>query len=179
MRGFNSRRILIGFINTLTNPAVIITAFGPLIIGLNIILLRNVLEEGHKLLEVLNDPATEAIREHSIQLYTLLLAVIIFQSIAIRWAYKVLSKGGSSVPWSAKLEALETKKLLWMVVLLGQLFGFAFVFFQGLLTTPGIVNIYTPETVAAGLHIPPLKSPITILRGVVGILAAIFHASEG
>ncbi|MBN2226819.1 MAG: hypothetical protein JW763_05600 [candidate division Zixibacteria bacterium] len=173
-----TKRFLIRLINTLTNPTVIVTAFGPIIISLNIIWLKSIVNKEEPLFNVINNPVSEALREHSIQLYTLILAVVIFQSIAAKWSFKKLSRGGGTKTFSDKLNAMEIKELIWIVILLLQLFVFAYLFFKGSLTTPAIVSMYCPDEIVQGLHPPPIESPITHLRIVVGLLAVLFPTSK-
>lgn len=164
-------------LKALFHPVVLISLFGPLLLSVNLLSLRDALGFHYgatgvsgdfaELKEVLSNTWAYALIDFNVQLYTLMLAWIIFYVEVFGIGLKVMRR--HTVTRVAKVINESTISLLLAVGIVLLFFSGVLVFFSGTLSGPGTVSHYLPNGlhISGGIRIPPFDSHITWFRGLI------------
>ncbi|MGI8504284.1 MAG: hypothetical protein ACR2LR_24575 [Hassallia sp.] len=175
-------------IKTLFHPVVLISLFGPLILSVNLLSLRYTLGflygadgvsgEFSELKTVLNDIWAYALIDFNVQLYTLMLAWIIFYVEVCGLSIKLMRR--YTVARLKDVINGSTPSLILAAGITLLFFGGVLVFFSGSLSSPDTVRLYLPDglNISGGIRVPPFESGITWFRGLILICGVLLSLWE-
>lgn len=182
------RNILMSFLRTLFHPVVLISLLGPLILSTNLMALRDALNFPYgsvevtgsflELKKVLNDIWSYALIDFNIQLYTSMLAWIVFYVEVVGLSISLLKRYHfTCITTQIKKSTLS---LLLSIGIVALFFGGVLFLMSGSLSSPEVVKLYLPDGlhISGGIRFPSLESSITWFRGVIllfGVLLSIWE----
>lgn len=182
------RNTLISFLRTLFHPVVLISLLGPLILSINLMALRDALNFPYgsvevtgnflELKKILNDIWSYALIDFNIQLYTLMLAWIVFYAEVVGLSIALLKRHHvTRITTQIKKSTLSLLLTIGIVLLF---FGGLVFLMSGSLSSPEVVKLYLPDGlhISGGIRFPSLESSITWFRGVIllfGILLSVWE----
>ncbi|MCG8092942.1 MAG: hypothetical protein JAZ17_04810 [Candidatus Thiodiazotropha endolucinida] len=176
------------FLKTLFHPVVLISLFGPLILSVNLLSLRDALGFPYgqmgvtgdflELKTVLNDAWAYALIDFNIQLYTLMLAWLVFYIEVFGLSLKLMRRYTVSRLKDVINDSTKSLVLATGIVLL--FFGGIVVFFSGSLSGPDVVELYLPNglNISGGIRIPPEESAISWFRLLILIFGIMLSLWE-
>ena len=182
------RNTLISFLRTLFHPVVLISLLGPLILSINLMALRDALNFPYgsvevtgnflELKKILNDIWSYALIDFNIQLYTSMLAWIVFYAEVVGLSIALLKLHPvTRITTQIKKSTLSLLLTIGIVLLF---FGGLVFLMSGSLSSPEVVKLYLPDGlhISGGIRFPSLESSITWFRGVIllfGILLSVWE----
>jgi len=182
------RNTLIFFLRILFHPVVLISLLGPLILSINLMALRDALNFPYGSMEVtgnflelkkiLNDMWSYALIDFNIQLYTSMLAWIVFYAEVVGLSIALL-KRHNVIRITTQIKK-STLSLLLTIGIVLLFFGGLMFLISGSLSSPEVVKLYLPDGlhISGGIRFPSLESSITWFRGVIllfGILLSVWE----
>lgn len=175
-------------LKTLFHPVVLISLFGPLILSVNLISLRDslgfpygqmgVTGDYQELKTALNDIWAYALIDFNIQLYTLMLAWLVFYIEVFGLSLNLMRRYTVSRIKDVIYGSTKSLMLATGIVLL--FFGGVIVFFSGSLSGPDVVKLYLPNelNISGGIRIPPVESAISWFRLLILIFGIMLSLWE-
>ena len=171
------RSVLWSLLKALFHPVVLISLFAPLILSLNLIALRDMLGFPYGVAEVSGEYAglkealsniwAYALIDFNVQLYTLMLAWIIFYVEVLGIGIKLTQR--HTVPRVTNVIKSSTISLIFAICIVVLFFIGLAVFLSGALSGPNTVSLYLPNGlhISGGIRVPPFESSITWFRGLI------------
>ncbi len=152
-------------IAVLFHPVLLISFFGPLVVGLN---LRLVQLYDSPLKKLLEDKWVFALIDFHLQFYTLILAYLFFWIEVFARAFWFIQKT-PHVPTAIQALRDSAPAMLITTLVVLNLFGGAYALFSGQLASPETIELYLPSDAhrLGEIEIPPLESPITWFRALL------------
>ncbi len=176
---FSSGNVAWSIIRALFNPATLLTFFAPPLIAVTEAFFRT--DVGPRYLSVVQQEEVCGLLDHRTQLYTLIVAFAFF----LLQTGAVAGKRLVTVPGNINLEKIKHDPFVgWYIVTMFLISVAFFVcMFSGRFMTPQIVDMYAALPTCVMKHVgqfgmPPLSSPITIFRAVIGGAALAITLNE-